>query len=55
MLTPDTRIVTVADREGDLYDLYHEAFTKEAAHKREMTIQLNMVEPLTRLKNLEKL
>jgi hypothetical protein len=27
MLTPDTQIVTVADREGDLYDLYHEAFT----------------------------
>lgn len=26
MLAPDTRIVTVADREGDLYDLYHEAF-----------------------------
>ena len=27
MLAPDTRIITVADREGDLYDLYHEAFT----------------------------
>lgn len=26
-LTPETRIVTVADREGDLYDLYYEAFT----------------------------
>jgi hypothetical protein len=24
-LTPDTMIVTVADREGDIYDLYHEA------------------------------
>jgi len=27
MLTPETQIVTVADREGDSYDLYHEAFT----------------------------
>jgi hypothetical protein len=27
-LTPDTRVVTVADREGDLYDLYHEAYTQ---------------------------
>lgn len=25
-LTPDTRIITVTDREGDLYDLYHEAY-----------------------------
>lgn len=28
-LTPNTRIVTVADREGDLYDLYHEAYTSQ--------------------------
>ena len=27
LLTPDTQIITVADREGDLYELYHEAFT----------------------------
>ena len=26
---PDTMIVTVADREGDLYDLYHEAYTSQ--------------------------
>ena len=26
---PNTRIVTVADREGNLYDLYHEAYTSQ--------------------------
>jgi IS4 transposase len=28
-LAPNTRSVTGADREGDLYDLYHEAYTSE--------------------------
>jgi IS4 transposase len=28
-LAPHTQIVTVADREGDLYDLYHEAYTSQ--------------------------
>src|SRR3990167_589892 len=28
-LAPNTKIVTVADREGDLYDLYHEAYTSQ--------------------------
>lgn len=28
-LAPDTQIVTIADREGDLYDLYHEAYTSQ--------------------------
>ena len=26
-LVPDTQIVTITDREGDLYDVYHEAYT----------------------------
>jgi len=28
-LAPSTKVVTVADREGDLYDLYHEAYISE--------------------------
>ncbi|MFM8453643.1 MAG: IS4 family transposase [Gammaproteobacteria bacterium] len=28
-LAPDTQIVTVADREADIYDLYHEAYTSK--------------------------
>jgi hypothetical protein len=28
-LLPNTRIISIADREGDLYELYHEAHTKE--------------------------
>lgn len=28
-LAPNTKIVTVIDREGDLYDLYHEAYTSQ--------------------------
>lgn len=28
MLTPNTQIVTVANCEGDLHDLYHEPFTR---------------------------
>jgi IS4 transposase len=28
-LAPNTKIITVADREGDLYDLYHEAYTSQ--------------------------
>lgn len=30
-LAPDTQIITVTDREGDLYELYHEAYTSQQA------------------------
>jgi len=30
-LVPDTQIITVTDREGDLYDIYHEAYTSTTA------------------------
>ena len=29
LLAPDTNIVTVTDREGDIYDVYHEAYTSQ--------------------------